>query len=705
MFNFIKTSKIANSFNSFQWHILSGPILILIILSMVVVPLPSFILDLFFTFNIALSIMILLSAMFTKNILEFAAFPSILLFSTLLRLALNVASTRIILLNGHTGSAAAGYVVESFGHFLVGGNFVIGSIVFIILVIINFMVITKGAGRIAEVGARFILDGMPGKQMAIDADLNAGIIGENEAKNRRMEISQEADFYGSMDGASKFVRGDAIAGILIMIINVVGGLVIAVFQHQMQLGQAAKVYTLLTIGDGLVAQIPALVISTAAGVIVTRVTTEQNVGEQIVSQLLCDFRVIFLSSIVLGILGLVPGMPNFIFLFFSSLLMFFSWKLYKSHSKKTFEDFFKNEKKIDKEKTLIKDASWKDVRLENVLGIELGSSLLSLIDSNSDQDLKNRISLIRKKFTKDIGFLPSRIHIYNNPDLEKNNYRILIRGVEVGYGIVFVDRFLSINSGNVKFSDDNISNSNNLIHEPAFGLDAYWIDIDQVEEAKKIGYTVVSTSVVIVTHLNKLMLDYSHKLFGREEAKSLLECVSKDVPKLVEDLIPNLISLTVFHRVVYNLLFENVPIRDIRTIIETLIEQDSNIQNQPQQLTVFVRIALGKIITQKFFPKTVKIIEVITLDHQLEKLFLQIIQSSEGKIEPGLSEKVFYQTEIAINKQKSLNLPIVLLVRNELREYISYFLRQRFTELTVISNSELYVDDKIIKSVNIIGKH
>ncbi|XRY30522.1 MAG: flagellar biosynthesis protein FlhA [Buchnera aphidicola (Tetraneura akinire)] len=705
MFNFITTSKIVNSFKSFQWHVLSGPILILIILSMVIIPLPSFILDLFFTFNIALSVMILLSAMFTKNILDFAAFPSILLFSTLLRLALNVASTRIILLNGHTGSAAAGYVVESFGHFLVGGNFAIGSIVFIILVIINFMVITKGAGRIAEVGARFILDGMPGKQMAIDADLNTGIIGEKEAKNRRIEISQEADFYGSMDGASKFVRGDAIAGILIMIINVIGGLVIAVFQHQMELAQAAKVYTLLTIGDGLVAQIPALVISTAAGVIVTRVTTEQNVGEQIVSQLLCDFRVIFLSSIVLGILGLVPGMPNFIFLSFSSLLMFFSWKLYKNNSKKTFKQFLTNEKNINERNTLIEDPSWKDIRLEDVLGIEIGSSLLSLIDSKLNQDLKYRISLIRKKFAKDVGFLPSKIHIYGNPNLDKDNYRILIRGVEVGYGTVFIDRFLSINSGNIKFDNDKISSKHNLIHEPSFGLDAYWIDNDEVEEAKKIGYTVVTSSVVIVTHLNKLMLDHSHKLFGREEAKSLIECVSKDIPKLVEDLIPNLINLTVFHRVMYNLLFENVPIKDIRTIIETLIEQDSSIQNQPQQLTVFVRIALGKIITQKFFPKNVKVIEVITLDRQLEKLFFQIIQSSEGKIEPNLSEKVFYQTEIAINKQKTLNLPIVLLVQNELREYISYFLRQRFPELAVLSNSELYVDNKIIKSVNIIGKN
>ncbi|CAL4321276.1 Flagellar biosynthesis protein FlhA [Buchnera aphidicola (Eriosoma grossulariae)] len=699
MANFVSFFQQLKNFKNSQWQILVGPILILIILSMMVLPLPSFLLDICFTFNIALSIIILLVSIFTRNTLEFTAFPTILLLSTLLRLALNVASTRIILLNGHTGSTSAGYVIEAFGHFLVGGNFAIGTIVFIILVIINFMVITKGAGRIAEVGARFVLDGMPGKQMAIDADLNAGLIGEKEAKIRRQEISQEADFYGSMDGASKFVRGDAMAGILIMVINIFGGLIIAIGQHHMILEQAAKVYTLLTIGDGLVAQIPALVISTASGVIVTRVSTHQNVGEQIISQLFCDFRVIFLSSLVLGVFGLVPGMPNMVFLLFTCLLLFLSWKLYIHYEKLQLSQLSLDHNGSEKNESLIKDASWNDVDLEDVITIELGEKLLPMIDMDIDGDLQKRIRSIRKKFAKEIGFLPPRIHIYHNNGLSSSSYKIFIKGLELGSGEVFYNRFMAIDPGNLNFvlSDE-------FTRDPTFNLPAYWIDLDLVEDANKKGFTVVKPSIIIATHLNDLIFKYIHELFGRQEAQFLLEHISKKMPKLIEDFIPNVISLTVFHKIIYNLLSENISIRDMRTIIETILEQNVNINNQHQELTSIVRIALGKTITQKFFPKSLSVIKVIGLHIELERILLQILQSSSGCIEPNLSERLLNQTEIAINQQKLLNLSIILLVNHSLRLFLSNFLRQKFPELVVLSHMEI-VDNREIKITTVIGSY
>lgn len=443
MANLVAMLRLPANMKTGQWQILAGPVLIMLILSMMVLPLPAFVLDLLFTFNIALSVMVLLVAMFTQRTLDFAAFPTILLFTTLLRLALNVASTRIILMEGHTGAAAAGKVVEAFGHFLVGGNFAIGIVVFIILVIINFMVITKGAGRIAEVGARFVLDGMPGKQMAIDADLNAGLIGEDEAKRRRAEVTQEADFYGSMDGASKFVRGDAVAGLLIMAINIIGGLLVGVVQHGMPVGNAAQSYTLLTIGDGLVAQIPSLVISTAAGVIVTRVSSDQDVGEQMVTQLFANPQVMLLCAGVLGLLGMVPGMPNFVFLLFTAALLGLAWWV----RGRQMAEPQTAQPVVVAENPQAVEASWRDVQLEDTLGMEVGYRLIPMVDSQQDGELLGRIRSIRKKFAQEMGFLPPVVHIRDNMDLPPARYRILLKGVEIGSGDAYPGRWLAINPG------------------------------------------------------------------------------------------------------------------------------------------------------------------------------------------------------------------------------------------------------------------
>ncbi|XBC41988.1 MAG: flagellar biosynthesis protein FlhA [Buchnera aphidicola (Kaburagia rhusicola rhusicola)] len=688
--NFLKQLK------SIPWQVLSGPVLILIILSMMVLPLAPFVLDLFFTFNIALSIVILLVAMFTVHTLEFTAFPIILLFSTLLRLALNIASTRIILLHGHIGSYSAGNVIHAFGQFLVGGNFAIGIVVFIILVIINFMVITKGAGRIAEVGARFILDGMPGKQMAIDADLNAGLIGEEQAKQRRLEITQEADFYGSMDGASKFVRGDAIAGILIMGINVIGGLIVGVLQHGMPFEKAAEVYTILTIGDGLVAQIPALVISTASGVIVTRVSTDQNVSEQMISQLFYNPKVVLLSGIVLGILGLVPGMPNIIFLLFTSLLFMLSWLLYKNPSKFKQSTLKKSKENIS---NYAQDATWNDVKLEDSIGIELGSHLISMITSKTEDNLLNKIRRIRKKCAKEIGFLPPFIHIRNNIYLPNDTYHILIKGIEVGKGIIKHGYFLAIDSKNML---DALPAEETV--DPTFNFRAFWIDKSLLNQAKNKGYNIVQDSTVIATHLNQIILNNASKLFGRQEAQHLLDYVGRYFPKLIEDLIPNLISLTTFHKVIQNLLLEHVPISDMQTILETLIINSTSYQNDVSMLTSLVRISLQKLIVQKVFKNNE--LKVIGLGVKLEQIFLQTFQdenNSSGVLEPGLYDFFLKELKKVIDNQTSLSDSIVLLVHHKLRMHLSKILLKIFPNLVILSNLELEENDKKIHITSIVG--
>ncbi|AMH18807.1 FlhA family flagellar biosynthesis protein [Hafnia paralvei ATCC 29927] len=676
--------------NGAQWKILAGPILILMILSMMVLPLPPFILDLLFTFNIALSIMVLLVAMFTQRTLEFAAFPTILLFSTLLRLSLNVASTRVILLDGHTGGAAAGRVIEAFGHFLVGGNFAIGIVVFIILVLINFMVITKGAGRIAEVGARFVLDGMPGKQMAIDADLNAGLIGEDEAKKRRSEVTQEADFYGSMDGASKFVRGDAVAGLMIMALNVVGGLLVGVIQHGMPVGQAAETYTLLTIGDGLVAQIPALVISTAAGVIVTRVSTDQDVGEQMVNQLFSNPRVMILSASVLGLLGLVPGMPNLVFLLFTAALLGIAYWISKREGRAAPSQA----EQVVPEAPPVVEATWEDVQLEDPLGLEVGYRLIPMVDFQQNGELLGRIRSIRKKFAQTMGFLPPVVHIRDNLELSPSGYRILLKGIEAGRGEAHPGRWLAINPGSAAGTLEGEATV-----DPAFGLPAIWIDNALREQAQIQGFTVVESSTVVATHLNHLIGIHASELFGRQEAQQLLERVTQEMPKLTDDLIPSTISLTTLHKVLQNLLAEKVSIRDMRTIIETLSEHAPT-QSDPYELTAVIRVALGRAITQQWFPGEGEI-QVIGLDTPLERLLLQALQGGGG-LEPGLADRLLEQAKQALQRQEMLGAPPVLLVNHALRPLLARFLHRSLPQMVVLSNMEIS-ENRQLRMTSTIG--
>ncbi|HAV1608472.1 TPA: flagellar biosynthesis protein FlhA [Enterobacter hormaechei subsp. steigerwaltii] len=680
-----------------QWQVLAGPVLIMTILAMMILPLPTFVLDLLFTFNIVLAIMILLVAMFTQNTLEFSAFPTVLLFSTLLRLALNVASTRVILMHGHNGADAAGQVIEAFGHFLVGGNFAIGIVVFIILIIINFMVITKGAGRIAEVGARFTLDGMPGKQMAIDADLNAGLIGEEEAKRRRKEVTQEADFYGSMDGASKFVRGDAIAGLLIMAINIIGGLIIGVMQHDMTLSAAGEAYTLLTIGDGLVAQIPGLVISTAAGVVVTRVVNEQDVGEQMVGQLFTSPRVLALSAAVIGLLGLIPGMPNLVFLLFTSSLLGIAWWLrgQEGKAKKT-GAAPSAPTRAEADMAQVNEATWSDVQMEDVLGLEVGYRLIPMVDHEQQGQLLTRVRGIRKKFAQQMGFLPPAVHIRDNLDLPPTHYRILLKGVTIGKGEVQPDRWMAIDPG---CAEGEVPGT--PCKEPTFGLPALWIDEVHRELAQTLGYTVVDPCSVVATHLNHLISTHTDELFGRQEAQQLLDQLTKQSPKLIEDLIPGVISLTTLHKVLQNLLSERVPIRDMRTIIDTLAEYATP-QSDADELTARVRARLSRAITQQWFPGDDDI-QIIGLDMSLEQLLVQATQSGSA-IEPGIAENLMKQTEQALQHQEALGAPPVLLVNPALRLMLSRYLRRIFPQLAVLSSQEINTQRNVRMTYLIGGK-
>lgn len=681
-----------NALKTGHYQILAGPLLILLILSMMVLPLPAFVLDLFFTFNIALSIIILIVALFTKRVLDFAAFPTVLLFATLLRLSLNVASTRVVLLKGHTGSAAAGRVIEAFGHFLVGGNFAIGIVVFIILVIINFMVITKGAGRIAEVGARFALDGMPGKQMAIDADLNAGLIGEDEAKARRAEVTQEADFYGSMDGASKFVRGDAIAGLLIMAITIIGGLMVGIMQHDMTLTDASKTYVLLTIGDGLVAQIPSLIISTAAGVIVTRVSSQENISEQMLNQLFKNPQVLILTAAVIGLLGLIPGMPNLVFLLFTGLLLAIAWWLakYKKNEVK------QQTKQVNVDATTPSniEASWSDVNIEDTLAMEVGYGLIPMVDQSQNGELLGRIRSLRKKFAQTFGFLPPQVHIRDNLSLAPYQYKLFIKGGEIGQGEIMNNKWLAINPGKVVETIEGIATT-----EPAFGLPAIWIDESNKENAQILGYTVVDTSTMIATHFNHLLQQFASELLGRLETQELLDRLKQEVPKLVEDFIPEVVTLTTFHKILQNLIAEKVSIRDMRTIIETICENAPN-QNDVYQLLSIVRIALGRVITQQWFAGN-NPIEVIGLDINLERLLLQAMQNT-SHVEPGLAEQIIEQLKQALHQQEAIGAPPVLLVNHSLRLMLSQFLRPNFPQLAVLSNLEI-TDNREIKVTCQIG--
>ncbi len=660
---------------------LAGPLLIVMVLAMMVLPLPPFLLDILFTFNIAVAIMVLLVSMNTLKPLDFSVFPTLLLITTLLRLSLNVASTRIVLLEGHTGPDAAGKVIEAFGHFLVGGNYAVGIVVFMILVVINFVVITKGAGRIAEVGARFTLDAMPGKQMAIDADLNAGLIGEDEARRRRATIAQEADFFGSMDGASKFVRGDAVAGIVILLINIVGGFIVGVLQHNLDMATAAKNYTLLTIGDGLVAQIPALVISTAAGVVVSRVTTEENIGQQLVGQLFSKPLVLLLTGIIIGALGLVPGMPHFAFLLLASILGGGAYLLMQRDKER---EAVAEVSAAVPASTEAPEASWEDVSQVDVLGLEVGYRLIALVDKAQDGDLLRRIKGIRKKFTQDIGFLPPAIHIRDNLDLRPNAYRITLKGAEIGSGEAFTGMFLAINPGNATGPLQG-----NATKDPAFGLPAVWIEASMREYAQAQGYTVVDVGTVIATHLSHLINAHSAELLGLQELQQLIDHLGKQSPKLTEDLVPKLLPLATVQKVLQNLLDEGMHIRDMRTILETLAKFAGQTQDA-YQLTAQVRVALGPAIVQQLYPAAQEL-QVIGMDKELEYLLAQALQAggSSQAIEPGLADTLLRETRTAAENQEKLGLPTVLMVPSQIRDLLARFLKRSLPQLRVISQDEV----------------
>lgn len=683
----------AQLFSGTQWKGLAGPVLIVLILSMMVLPLPAFLLDLLFTFNIAMSVMVLLVSMYTMKALDFAAFPAVLLFSTLLRLSLNVASTRVVLIHGHTGPDAAGKVIEAFGHFLVGGNFAVGVMVFIILVLINFMVITKGAGRIAEVGARFMLDAMPGKQMAIDADLNAGLIGEDVARKRRQEVAQEADFYGSMDGASKFVRGDAVAGLLIMVINIIGGLVVGIVQHGLDFSTAGKTYTLLAIGDGLVAQIPALVISTAAGVIVSRVTTDEDVGGQLTGQLFSNPQVLFLTAGIIGLMGMIPGMPNLAFLLIAGGLVWLGRRLLKRAPQVAAEQAAAAQAAAAPA-VEAPEATWDDVALVDPLGMEVGYRLIPLVDQTQNGELLGRIKSIRKKTAQEIGFLAPVVHIRDNLEIAPNTYVISLKGVEIGRGEAFPNQWMAINPGQVTGTLPGTPTQ-----DPAFHLPAVWIDASLRQEAQVLGYTVVDACTVMATHLNHLIHTNAAELLGRQEVQQLLDQIGKTAPKLTEDLVPKIISLSTLHKVLQNLLDEEVPIRDMRTILDVMAEHAPTVKDAAE-LTSLTRLALGRAITQQLFPGDSEL-QVIGLDGALDSVLQQALANNNG-IEPGLANSLMQQTRAAIARQEQMGLAPVLVVQHSLRVLLSRFLRRSFRQLKVLSHAEI-PDTRNIKITATIG--
>ncbi|KQX96704.1 flagellar biosynthesis protein FlhA [Massilia sp. Root133] len=689
---------------------LAAPILIILLLAMMILPLPAFALDLFFSFNIAMSVIVLLTALYTVKPLDFMAFPAVLLVTTMLRLSLNVASTRVVLTEGHTGGAAAGKVIEAFGHFLIGGNYTVGLVVFIILTIINFTVVTKGAGRIAEVGARFALDAMPGKQMAIDADLNAGLIGEEDAKRRRSEVSMEAEFYGAMDGASKYVRGDAVAGILVTVINVVGGLIVGMVQHDMAFGDAVKNYTLLAIGDGLVAQIPSLIISIAAGMVVSRVASDKDVGSQVVGQLFAKPEVLYITGGIIGGMGLIPGMPNLVFLLLGSTLFGGAYLLEKRRKNMPPEELQRagggagpagspggGAAAAATTPAEQEEATWQDVMPVDTLGLEVGYRLIPLVDKTQNGELLKRIKGIRKKFAQEVGFLAPPVHIRDNLELKPSAYRITLKGVEVGSGEAMNGQYLAINPGMASGTLPGL-----VTTDPAFGLPAIWIDAALKDDAQSMGYTVVDAGTVVATHLNHLITTHASELLGRMEVQALLDHLAKDAPKLVEDLVPKVVSLSTLQKVLQNLLQEGVHIRDMRTIIETLSEHAGS-TNDPNDLTALVRVSLGRAIVQQLFPGTNEL-SVMTLDNRLERLLVQALNAGgDGTgIEPGLADTIVQQATNAAQQQEAMGLTPVLLVPGPLRTLLSRFLRRALPQLKVLSHSEI-PESKTIRVTSLVG--
>jgi flagellar biosynthesis protein FlhA len=683
---------------TFREMLLSGlgiPVAVLALLAMVVLPLPALALDLLFTFNIALSLMITVAVFTVRKPLDFAIFPSVLLIATLFRLALNVASTRVVLMHGHTGTGAAGHVIESFGEFVIGGNYAVGIVVFIILTIINFVVITKGAGRISEVSARFTLDAMPGKQMAIDADLNAGLINQEEARTRRQEVRSEADFYGSMDGASKFVRGDATAGILILIINIIGGLAIGTMMHDMPLGEASKVYVLLTIGDGLVAQIPALLLATAVAVIVTRMSRDQDMGGEVARQLVAEPRLLGVAGGVLALLGLIPGMPNIIFLSMAALAGGAAWFMHKQRTAEALAPATAAPASAPSE---ARELSWDDMQPVDLVGLEVGYRLVPLVDKAQGGDLLARIRGVRLKVSQELGFLVPAVHIRDNLDLSPNAYRIQLSGVPVGEGSVYPDRELAINPGRVFGTLQGMET-----RDPAFGMEAVWIEPGQRAHAQSLGYTVVDASTVVATHLSQLIAQHSHEILGHEEIQNLLNNLAKTAPKLVEDLVPKVLSVGVVVKVLQALLAERVPIRNLRSILEALAEHAGRTQD-PQTLVAQVRIALSRQIVQDIAGISQEL-PVITLDPALEQVLGNSVGAGGGAspgLEPGLAERLQERLIEATRRQDLSGQPAVLLVPPALRPILARFLRATVPQMHVLAWNEI-PDSRRVRLVSTIG--
>ena len=677
------------------WRSLAVPLIVFLILAMMILPLPAFALDLLFTFNIALALIVLMVSAYTRKPLDFAAFPTVLLLTTLMRLSLNVASTRVVLTSGHTGSAAAGKVIESFGHFVIGGNFAVGLIVFAILVVINFMVVTKGAGRIAEVAARFTLDAMPGKQMAIDADMNAGLIDDKEARRRRTEIALEADFYGAMDGASKFVRGDAVAGILVLFINVIGGFAIGVLQHDLSFSTAVDNYVLLTIGDGLVAQIPALVISIAAGLIVSRVgKDDSDVGTQIVTQMFATPRALLITAAILFLLGIIPGMPTIVFLLLAGGCGYLAWYLIKESERERVQAATQAEAPAPAPP---QEASWDDIQPVDVLGLEVGYRLIPLVDAGADGELLKRIRAIRKKFAQEIGFLPPSVHIRDNLELKPSQYRVLLKGVTIGESEAFPGLWLAINPGGVTQSVPGTHTK-----DPAFGLPATWIEARHRESAQVLGYTVVDCATVVATHVNHLLLTHAGQLLGRAETQALVDHFGRQQPKLIDDLVPKLIPLSTLQKVLSNLLEEGVHIRDLRTIVETLCDGATR-TTDAAELTGLVRSALRASIAQTLFGST-RELPVIALDQELEKVLTQSLGGPGDAVafEPGLVDLLQRGAAAAARRQEDAGVTPTLLVPDRLRVPLARLLKRAAPRLRVLGHAEI-PESSSIRVSNVLG--
>lgn len=692
------------------------PLLLVMLLGMMMLPVPPLLLDAFFSFNIALSLVVLLVSVYAMRPLDFAAFPTVLLIATLLRLALNVASTRVVLLNGHEGGDAAGKVIEAFGEVVIGGNYAVGLVVFLILMIINFVVVTKGAGRISEVSARFTLDAMPGKQMAIDADLNAGLIDQDEARTRRQDVASEADFYGAMDGASKFVRGDAIAGIMILFINVIGGLGVGMMQHDLEFQDALQKYILLTIGDGLVAQVPSLLLSTASAILVTRVNSAADMGQQVINQLFTSPRSLAVSAAVLLLMGSVPGMPHFAFLGLGLLCASLAYYIYwKKQQPTPVEDgaFIPSGARAGANapqagaagQTMSSasprpapalppssepaEISWDDVQPVDVIGLEVGYRLIPMVDKNQGGELLGRIKGVRKKLSQEMGFLIPTVHIRDNLDLLPNGYRISLMGVAVAEAEVYPDRDMAINPGQVFGTLEGIKTK-----DPAFGLEAVWINAAQKEQAQTLGYTVVDASTVVATHLNQILQQHTYELLGHEDVQKLLDMLAKTSPKLVEELVPNTINLNVLLKVLQNLLRERVPIRDIRSIAEALAASGGRSQD-PAALTALARVALGRQIVQNIVGAEQNI-PVITIEPSLEQLLLNTVQQAQKAgaddsafVEPSLAERLQQSLVKAAQKQELAGKPLVLLVAAPLRMMLSRFARHSVPDMRVLAYTEI----------------